>query len=100
MTHFMRALHGGRFSGIASSYDGPGSDLHFEGLAEPLPWPGTPAEFRTFREQARREGGTRGMAAMELTWSFGERQVFVDLNRVCLLAAVERQAPAMTEEQP
>jgi len=73
------------------------SDVYFDKFPEPLPFPGTPSAWREFVDDAHHQGGTRGMAAMELTWTVDGLEVAVDLNRTQALAVVQRAADAAGE---
>jgi hypothetical protein len=68
------------------------TDLYCEGIRDPIPYPGRPAQFEGDREGAMRSSGTRGMAAMVLRWRMesGE-EVVLDLNRTRVVAMIQRR---------
>lgn len=67
------------------------TDLYCEGVADPIPFNGSPADFERIRDDARQRSSTRGKPAMVLSWKMDEGlSVVLDLNCTRVIAMVQR----------
>lgn len=68
------------------------TDLYCDGIKDPIPYPGTPAEFEGARDAVRSHASRSIRIDTVLRWALsGGEQVTLDLAHTRVLAMVERR---------